>query len=139
MVPGYGMDTDWVPRDQVRQRAKALAMWGWPDALIESMVQTLVDDLPDNVTLEALEQRLECLPDLVESIDLKRWGQACETLCPELYGEPPQSPKASDSIPGSRSRQWRLAERYRVQVALHNPRDSLGVAETQHQQLELFC
>lgn len=138
MVPGYGMETDLVPVEQLRQRAKGLAMWGWPSSLIDSMLETLVDDLPEQVELEALENRLECLPDLVDGIDLKRWGQACEILCPELYGEPPQSPKASDSIPGSRSRQWRLAERYRVQVALHNPRDSMGVEEEQPTQLELF-
>lgn len=74
-----------------------------------------------------LESAIEELPDKIESIGLLEWGHICQTVLPELYGEPPQSFKASHSLPGSKARIWRLGERFRLGYSLFHPRDSLGI------------
>jgi hypothetical protein len=74
-----------------------------------------------------LEAAIEELPDKIEAIGLMEWGHICQTVLPELYGEPPQSFKASHSLPGSKARIWRLGERFRLGYSLFHPRDSLGV------------
>lgn len=81
--------------------------------------QVVASDI-ETATEEALEATGDEFP--VES-----WVVAFQGLCPELYGEPLPSKKISEAIPGSRSRIWRLEERYRCGLALHHARDTHGV------------
>lgn len=84
-----------------------------------------------------LEGLIEQLPEKYPEIGLYEWAHICQTVLPEIYGEPPPSFKPSHSVPGSKSRLWRLAERWRLGYALFHPRDSMGV-RYDALQLEIF-
>lgn len=78
------------------------------------------------VPLEVLEARLEALALRVTSLSLDDWVAACEVLCPELYGSPPASRVGLKSLPGSRTRRWRYAQRVVHGRAVHSPLDQTG-------------
>lgn len=125
-----------VSTAEISRRLAELENWGWRGEALEA-VRAALDDLPQEIPLEEIEDRLELLPELCPSITVGRWGVAFEILCPELYADPKESKKTSDAIPGSRSRLWRLSERARCGLALHHRQDSHGVAEPV--QAELFA
>lgn len=115
-----------IPSQVVQSRLADLSLWVQDSCLLEA-VALLLEDLPDQVSLDDLDDRLETLPDLCPHMDRARWGLVFEIILPELYAEPKVSKKTSDAVPGSRSMQWRLSERARCGLALHHPRDSAGV------------
>ena len=128
-------DNRTVGTEEISRRIAELENWGWRGEHLEA-VQAALADLPAEIPLEEIEDRLELLPELCPSITVGRWGVAFEIICPELYLEPKASKKTSDAIPGSRSRLCRLSERARFGLALHHRQDSHGVAEPV--QTELF-
>lgn len=115
-----------VAAADIHQRVDRLAWWPWASGQLEA-IRDLFAELPATIPVEDIEERLETVPDLVDGITVARWGLVCAEVLPEAYSEPRASKKVSDSIPGSRSRLWRLGERARTGVALHHPRDTHGV------------
>jgi hypothetical protein len=131
----FDVDERTVPAAEVAKRLDHVRLWLQDQEILDGMAVAM-DELPDDVPLDELEDRLETIPDLVPRITVARWAMLCELVCPELYLDSPPSKKTSAAIPGSRSMLWRLSERARCGLALHHPRDSAGVDEPV--QLELF-
>lgn len=117
-----------VSRADLMGRMKQLRRWGW-QAETYQVLDDLVEGLPEMITAEDLESSLETVAAMIPHLTCARWGIVCEVLLPETYADPRLGKKVSDSIPGSRSRLWRLAERARTGISLHHPRDSHGVPE----------
>lgn len=130
-------DAIMVGLDALGLRLDYLRRWGWSEMIYQTLGD-LLDGLPDQVPASEIEDRLEALPDLIQGLPVIRWGMICETMLPEIYKDPPAGKKNSGSIPGSRSRLWRLAERARTGLSLHHPRDSHGVEREAPRQLSLF-
>jgi len=118
-------------------RLDYLRRWGW-GAHVYQVIADLLDGLPGEVPASEIEKRMEALPDLIPGLPVSRWAMICETMLPEIYKDPPAGKKNSGSIPGSRSRLWRLAERARTGLSLHHPRDSHGVEREAPKQMTLF-
>jgi hypothetical protein len=132
----FEADERTVPAAEVAKRLDHVRLWLQDQAILDGLAVAM-DELPDEVFLTDLEDRLETIPDLVPRITVARWAMLCELVCPELYMDSPPSKKNSAAIPGSRSMLWRLSERARCGLALHHPKDSAGVDEPV--QLELFA
>lgn len=132
----FEIDGRTVPAAEVAKRLDHVRLWVQDEEILDGLAVAM-DELPDEVPLDDLEDRLETLPDLAPTITVARWALLCELVCPELYMDSPASKKTSAAIPGSRSMLWRLSERARTGRALQHPRDSHGVEEAK--QLELFA
>ena len=126
-VPPDGMadPNENIETTEIRQRVLALGL----DSVIKERVSYFLLERSHRgiKTLGRLETIIEMLPDKIPEIGLWEWAHICQTVLPELYGEPHPSFKPSHSVPGSKSRIWRLAERWRLGYQLFHPRDSLGV------------
>lgn len=131
----FSMQRERVEAADIQQRVERLSWWPWAPGQLET-IRELFSHLPTSLPVDNIEERLETVPDLVDGITVARWGLVCEEVLPEAYAEPKASKKTSDSIPGSRSRLWRMAERARTGLSLHHPRDTHGVANPV--QLTLF-
>lgn len=123
-----------VPANTVSERIDALQGYRWTGDRRAALLM-LFDDLPGQVCVEELEDRLECLPNLVDDLTATQWGVVCETICPELYERPRDSKKTSAAVSGSFSKEWRLQERARNGLSLFHPGDSHGV---EAEQMEMF-
>jgi len=132
----FDSDLRTVPAAEVAKRLDHVRLWLQDQEILDGLAVAM-DELPDDVPLDELEDRLEMIPELVPRITVARWAMLCELVCPELYVDSPPSKKTSAAIPGSRSMLWRLSERARCGLALHHPKDSAGVDEPV--QLELFA
>jgi len=132
----FDSDLRTVPASEVAKRLDHVRLWLQDQEILDGLAVAM-DELPDDVPLDELEDRLEMIPELVPRITVARWAMLCELVCPELYVDSPPSKKTSAAIPGSRSMLWRLSERARCGLALHHPKDSAGVDEPV--QLELFA
>jgi len=118
-----------VTRAELLNRMGQLKLWGWPVETYQ-VLDDLLEGLASSVTAEDFESSLEIVASLIPGLTCARWGIICEVLLPEIYADPRIGKKVSDSIPGSRSRLWRLAERARTGISLHHPKDSHGVQES---------
>ena len=132
----FEVDARTLPAAEVAKRLNHVRVWVQDQDILDGLAVSM-DELPDEVALDELEDRLETIPDLVPTITVARWALLCELVCPELYVDSPASKKTSAAIPGSRSMLWRLSERARTGRALQHPRDTHGVEEVK--QLELFA
>lgn len=117
-----------VSRSALLDRMAELRRWGW-QAESYQVLDDLLDGLPSSISAEELEDGLEAVAAMIPHLTCARWGIVCEVLLPETFADPRNGKKVSDSIPGSRSRLWRLSERARTGISLHHPRDSHGVPD----------
>jgi hypothetical protein len=80
------------------------------------------------LTVETIENALEAkITASGEGIPAEHWAKACEMLCPELYGEPPEPPRASEKLPRTRAMLAALMRRFEAGRQLFNPKDTHGV------------
>jgi hypothetical protein len=86
-----------VLANTVSERIDALQGYRWTGDRRAALLM-LFDDLPGQVCVEELEDRLECLPNLVDDLTATQWGVVCETICPELYERPRDSKKTSAAV-----------------------------------------
>jgi len=106
-----------ISREQLNERLKDLGCRSWAREYMDS-IWYIVDDLPDSFSSDELEDRIESIFDLIGESAYKVWPQIASILCPELYNDPACSNKRSTSLPGTKSRIWRMRERASAGKAL---------------------
>ena len=135
VVPGLHSDMSHIDRSNLAQRIEQIRDERLlPEAAIIWLGKLLLEP---QQRLWRIELAIEQLIIKVPNMPAEMLADACEILCPELYGEPPAPPRASHALPKSRARLAALQRRHQALHGLWHRDDSFVDSVTSRQQ-ELF-